>query len=91
MADKLLPALPHSLTLQQRGKLTMTGVAEVVSFDELAVVLRTEMGNLVVQGRDLRLKALSPDGGNVAIEGAVSALIYEEPRSPGGWLRRLLG
>ena len=91
MADKLLPALPHSLTLQQRSKLTMTGVAEVVSFDELAVVLRTEMGNLVVQGRDLRLKALSPDGGNVAIEGTVSALIYEEPRNPGGWLRRLLG
>ena len=91
MADKLLPALPHSLTLQQRSKLTMTGVAEVVSFDELAVVLRTEMGTLVVQGRDLRLKALSPDGGNVAIEGTVSALIYEEPRNPGGWLRRLLG
>lgn len=91
MAERLLPALPHSLTLQQRGKLTMTGVAEVVSFDELAVVLRTEMGNLVVQGRDLRLKALSPDGGNVAIEGTVSALSYEEPRSPGGWLRRLLG
>lgn len=91
MADKLLPALPHSLTLQQRGKLTMTGVAEVVSFDELAVVLRTEMGNLVVQGRDLRLKALSPEGGNVAIEGTVSALVYEEPRAPGGWLRRLLG
>ena len=43
MAERLLPALPHSLTLQQRGKLTMTGVAEVVSFDELAVVLRTEM------------------------------------------------
>ena len=91
MADKLLPALPHSLTLQQRGKLTMTGVAEVVSFDELAVVLRTEMGNLVIQGRDLRLKALSPEGGNVAIEGTVSALVYEEPRAPGGWLRRLLG
>ena len=91
MADKLLPALPHSLTLQQRGKLTMTGVTEVLSFDELAVVVRTEMGNLVVQGRDLRLKALSPDGGNVAIEGTVSALAYEEPRSPGGWLRRLLG
>ena len=91
MADKLLPALPHSLTLQQRGKLTMTGVAEVVSFDELAVVLRTELGNLVVQGRDLRLKALSPDGGNVAIEGNVSALIYEEPRAAGGWWRRLLG
>lgn len=91
MADKALPALPHGLTLNQRSKLTVTGVTEVVSFDELAVVLHTGMGNLVVQGRDLQLKALSPDGGNVAIEGTVSALIYEEPRKPGGWLRRLLG
>jgi len=91
MVDKALPALPHGLTLNQRSKLAMTGVTEVVSFDELAVVLRTGMGTLVVQGRDLQLKALSPEGGNVAIEGTVSALIYEEPRKPGGWLRRLLG
>lgn len=91
MADKCLPALPHGLTLNQRSKLTMTGVTEVVSFDELAVVLHTGMGTLVVHGRDLQLKALAPDGGNVAIEGTVSALIYEEPRKPGGWLRRLLG
>ena len=91
MVDKPLPALPHGLTLNQRSKLTMTGVTEVVSFDELAVVLHTGLGTLVVQGRDLQLKALSPDGGNMAIEGTVSALIYEEPRKPGGWLRRLLG
>ena len=91
MADKPVPALPHGLTLNQRCKLTMTGVMEVISFDELAVVLRTGMGTLVVQGRDLQLKALSPEGGNVAIEGTVSGLVYEEPRKSGGWLRRLLG
>ena len=91
MGDKLQPSLPHGLTLGERSKLTMTGVTEVVSFDELAVVLHTALGTLVVQGRDLQLKALSPDGGCVAIEGSVSALIYEEPRKPGNWLRRLLG
>ena len=91
MGDKQLPAAPHSLTLSQRGKLTMTGVAEVASFDETAVVLHTAMGTLVVQGRDLQLKALSPDGGSVTIEGTVSALQYEEPRPAGGWLRRFLG
>ena len=91
MGDDLKPALPHGLTLNQRSKLTMTGVAEVASFDELAVVLHTALGTLVVQGRDLQLKALSPEGGNVAIEGTISALVYEEPRKPGGWLRRLLG
>ena len=84
-------ALPHKLILTQRQQLTMTGVTEVVSFDETAVVLRTELGTLVVQGRDLQLKTLSVEGGQVAVEGTVSALSYEEPRQSGGWLRRLLG
>ena len=83
--------LPHSLTLHSRSKLTMTGVTEVVSFDETSVTLHTAMGTLTVLGRDLQLKALTPDGGNVTIEGTVCALQYEEPRPAGGWLRRLLG
>ena len=78
--------LPHKLCLNQRRELTMTGVTEVVSFDETAVVLRTALGTLIVQGTGLQLKTLSLDGGQVAVDGAVSALIYEEPRL-GGWKR----
>lgn len=84
-------ALPHKLTLNQRSSLTMSGVTEVISFDEDAVVLRTELGTLVVQGRDLQLKTLSVEGGQVAVEGTVSSLSYEEPRQKGGWFHRLLG
>ncbi len=83
--------LPHKLTLQERSSLTMTGVTEVVSFDDSAVVLRTELGTLVVQGKDLQLKTLSTDGGQVAVAGKVSALIYEEPRADGSLWRRLFG
>lgn len=81
---------PHQLTLHDRDRLTMTGVAEVVSFDDTTVVLETSLGTLVVQGQELRLKALAPQGGQVTVEGRISALSYEEPRQ-GGWLRRLLG
>ena len=81
----------HSLALDQRKHLTMTGVSEVVSFDDAAVVLRTGLGTLTVQGRELRLKTLSAEGGRVAVTGEVSALTYEEPRAPGGWLGRLFG
>lgn len=83
--------LPHRLTLNARQQLTMSGVSEVVSFDDTAVVLRTELGLLTVHGKDLQLKNLSLDGGQVAVDGTVSALIYEEPKASGGWLRRLLG
>ena len=81
--------LPHALELKERRELTMTGVTEVVSFEEHAVVLRTALGTLIVQGRELQLKTLSLEGGQVAVEGSISALIYEEPRAS-GW-RRWLG
>ena len=78
--------LPHKLQLNERKKLTMTGVTEVVSFDETTVVLQTSLGVLIVQGQQLQLKNLSLEGGQVAVEGAISALSYEEPRQ-GGWRR----
>ena len=82
--------LPHRLTLNERRQLSMTGVSEVVSFDEAAVLLRTELGTLLIQGRDLQLKTLSLEGGQVVVEGIVSSLSYEEPRESNSWLRRLL-
>ena len=82
--------LPHKLQLNDRAQLTMTGVTEVVSFEETSVVLRTSLGTLVVQGRDLQLKTLSLEGGQVEVEGTVSALVYEEARQ-GGWFSRLFG
>ena len=89
MAEERLP-LPHKLTLNERKSLTMTGVTEVVSFDDTAVILHTALGTLVVQGTELQLKTLSLDGGQVAVDGRICALIYEEPRPSGGWLQRLL-
>ena len=90
MAEERLQ-LPHKLTLNERKSLTMTGVTEIVSFDDGAVILRTGLGTLVIQGRDLKLKTLSLEGGQVAVDGNISALIYEEPRQTGSWLRRMFG
>lgn len=81
--------LPHKLQLNERRNLTMTGVTEVVSFDDTAVVLQTGLGNLIVHGQGLQLKTLSLEGGQVAVDGSISALVYEEPRQPGGGWRRL--
>lgn len=84
-------ATNHALTLTQRKKLTMTGATEVLSFEEDGVVLKTEMGTLVIQGRGLKLQTLSPEGGQVEVTGTVTAMVYEEPKARGGWVRRMLG
>lgn len=90
MADERIQ-LPHKLTLNERKALTMTGVTEIVSFDDGAVILRTGLGTLVVQGRELQLKTLSLDGGQVEVNGNIAALIYEESRPDRGFMRRLFG
>ena len=82
-------SLPHKLTLNERKNLTMTGVKEVVSFDEDAVVLSTALGMLTIHGQKLQLKNLSLDGGQVAVDGNIAALIYEEPRSEKKGLGRI--
>ena len=89
MAQERLP-MPHGLTLKDRKTLTMTGVTEVISFDDTAVILHTQLGTLQIHGQQLQLKNLSLEGGQVAVDGEISALIYEE-RRPEGWLRRLFG
>ena len=82
--------LPHALSLSERKKLSLTGATEVISFDDTAVVVNTPLGTLVVQGRDLQLKTLTPDGGNVVVEGDIISLTYEQPRPSGSWLSRLI-
>ena len=83
--------LPHRLTLNERRHLSMTGVSEVVSFDETSVVMRTELGLLVIQGQELQLKTLTLEGGQVVVEGNVMGMHYEAQRPAGSWLRRLMG
>ena len=77
--------MSHKLTLNGRKNLTLTGVKEVVSFDELQIVLQTDIGILNVHGQNLLLKTLSLEGGQVAVDGDIAALIYEETRQERKW------
>lgn len=82
----------HHLILEERERLTVSGVVEVESFDENVIVMTTAQGVLIVRGEGLHIEKLSLDGGDLKVEGLVESLTYEEPRrSKGGLLSRLLG
>ena len=81
--------LPHKLTLREGTCLTVTGVTEVLSFDDTAALVRTPLGLLTIHGENLQLKTLSADGGQTLIEGTVTALVYDQPKKS-GLLSRLL-
>ena len=82
----------HRLILEQRERLVISGVEEVARFDEETIVLTTTMGELEIQGEGLHIEKLSLEGGELHVDGSISALLYETaPREEPGFLRRLLG
>ena len=82
----------HRLTLEQREHLVISGVEEVERFDEESILLTTNMGELEIRGEGLHIEKLSLEGGELHVDGSVTALIYETAsREEPGFLRRLLG
>lgn len=82
---------PHKLVLDSRRKLSMTGVVEVESFDESVIQLVTTRGPLTIRGTGLHLQMLSLDGGQVAVDGTVDSICYEDETPAGGFFARLFG
>ncbi len=88
--DETSLALGHSLTLEGRNRLSLTGITDAQSFDETAAVLETAQGTLVVRGRNLHVDRLDLEAGAVRLSGEVDSLSYEENRqSQGSFLQRL--
>mgnify|MGYP005787941223 FL=1 len=68
----------QNLVLENREKLTISGVIDVLSFDDQIVILETELGMLTIKGDDLRINKLSIDTQDVIIEGNINTLTYSE-------------
>ena len=65
-----------NLLLENRKKLTLSGVVEVMSFDEEKIELTTKLGNLIIKGEDLKMNKLDVQNGDVIIAGSISSMIY---------------
>lgn len=83
------PAKNHGLTLEGRGRLTVTGVEDVDCFSEDAAVLATAMGALTVVGAGLKVARLDLKEGCVEMTGRFDSLEYGAGKK-GGLLARLL-
>ena len=71
----------QNLILENRGKLSISGVLDVLSFDDQFVMVETELGLLTVKGENLRINKLSIDTSEVMVEGTISLLSYSNKES----------
>ena len=66
----------QNLILENRNRLNITGVLDVLSFDDQIIILETELGMLTVKGDNLRINKLSIDTSEVIVEGEIISLTY---------------
>lgn len=83
------PKLPHSLVLDERQRLTVSGVQEVVEFNEDAVTVQTVRGLLSIRGSGLRVDKLEKEAGELRISGLITDLGYEDTASAAGFFAKL--
>ena len=72
------PNIVQNLVLENRGKLSVSGVNDVLSFDDQVVMIDTELGLLTVKGENIRINKLSLDTSEVVLEGTISYLAYSD-------------
>ena len=68
----------HSISLNERKNITITGVKKIDSFDDEEFLLETVMGFIVIKGEELEIIKLDTYQGNVAIKGKINGLTYME-------------
>ena len=48
--------MPHQLILEEKSRLSLTGVTGILSFDEACAVVETTLGQLTVEGQHLHIQ-----------------------------------
>ena len=71
----------HAVVLKDRKDMRIDGVSEVVSFDEHYVMLKTQCGDMAIEGSDLKIAVLEIDAGIVVLSGTVSGVYYSESQN----------
>ena len=66
----------QNLVLENRNRLNISGVLDVLSFDDQIIIVETELGMLTVKGDNLRINKLSIDTSEVIVEGEIISLTY---------------
>lgn len=81
---------PHSLSLDNRKKLSLTGVEDVPGFNEETVNAVTSLGTLVIRGFALQIDKLDLDTGEVEISGNINSVQYTDTKRNKSFMQRLL-
>ncbi len=78
--DKKIPKMPHNIIMEERKKLSVSGVLDIDSFDEQTIIAVTEQGELTIRGSNLHITRLNLEQSELLVEGEISSLAYTDIR-----------
>lgn len=78
--DKSIQKLPHNIIMEDRRKLSVSGVTDIDSFDEQTVIAVTVMGELTIRGYNLHITRLNLEQSELMVDGEISSLTYTDIR-----------
>lgn len=69
-------SLPHSVHIKDRESISITGVIEVMSFDDSSILLKTGRGGMAIEGSSLKIGRLSVENGELSADGKIDSVYY---------------
>ena len=81
MEDKNFSNEIQNIVLENREKLNISGVKDVLSFDDQIIIVQTTLGLLTIKGENLRVNKLNIDTSDFSIDGNISSLAYSNSES----------
>lgn len=76
--DESQSNIVQNVILENRKKLTLTGIKDVLSFDDEIIVVESELGLINIKGTDLKVNKISVETGDVIIEGTIKMIEYSD-------------
>ena len=78
--EKSIHKLPHNIIMEDRKKLSVSGVTDIDSFDEQTIVAITYLGELTIRGWNLHITRLNLEQSELMVDGEISSLTYTDVR-----------
>lgn len=91
MIDSVLDSEIHVITIDNRRDIKMTGIKDVLSFDEQTLLLDTVAGELTIKGEQLKVSGFTAETGVLTLSGTLFALAYTASSKKRNMIGRLIG
>ena len=78
--EKNIQKMPHNIIMEDRKKMSVSGVTEIDSFDEQTVIAITQLGELTIRGWNLHITRLNLEQGELMVDGDISSITYTDIR-----------